>query len=261
MFRSIGLKNGFISINKKFSTSLWLKQQQQQFTNIRNRFQFKRFNSSSSSSSTKKKQTGIKALMAQYGYSALGVYLAISCIDFPISFLIVHQVGAEKVKQVQHDVFATVKSWFGIYQQQQQQQQEVEHTTDSGVDTNDHFQLNVKHEPDSELDSESIKPEQTLWESIYSSPLFTEVIVAYALHKSLVFIRVPLTAAITPPLVAKLRSMGYQIGKKEIATFASKAKAKVQGATGGSGLVADKAISEKLGTKATKKQRWWSWFF
>lgn len=234
-------------ICRKFATSQWLAFQRQQFIN-RAKFQLKRFQSTNAKAPEKKK-TGIKALVSQYGYSALGVYLALSCVDFPLSFLVVHHVGADKVKQVQDDVFTTVKSWFGI---KKPEPVLIEN------ESNDHFQLGAKHEEPTSL--QPLEPtEQTMWESIYQSPLFTEVIVAYALHKSLVFVRVPLTAAITPPIVAKLRSMGFQIGKQKITNFATTAATKKTGTNGS--LVADKVISEKFGTKATKKQKWWSWFF
>ncbi len=36
---------------------------------------------------------------------------------------------------------------------------------------------------------------------------------AYAIHKSFIFLRVPLTAAVTPKIVKKLRSWGWNIGK------------------------------------------------
>jgi N-terminal acetyltransferase 2 len=36
---------------------------------------------------------------------------------------------------------------------------------------------------------------------------------AYAIHKSFIFLRVPLTAAVTPKVVKTLRSWGWNIGK------------------------------------------------
>ena len=44
--------------------------------------------------------------------------------------------------------------------------------------------------------------------------LWTELVLAYAIHKSFIFIRVPLTAAVTPKVVKVLRGWGYDIGKK-----------------------------------------------
>lgn len=49
------------------------------------------------------------------------------------------------------------------------------------------------------------------------SGLATQLALAYAIHKSFIFIRVPLTAAILPKVVKILRSWGYQIGTKKVA--------------------------------------------
>lgn len=38
---------------------------------------------------------------------------------------------------------------------------------------------------------------------------------AYLVHKSLIFIRVPLTAAVLPKVVKTLRKWGYNIGKNK----------------------------------------------
>ena len=44
--------------------------------------------------------------------------------------------------------------------------------------------------------------------------IWTELALAYAIHKSLIFIRVPITAAVTPKVVKMLRGWGFEIGKK-----------------------------------------------
>ncbi|KAL7623482.1 DUF1279 superfamily [Parahypoxylon ruwenzoriense] len=44
--------------------------------------------------------------------------------------------------------------------------------------------------------------------------LGTQLALAYAVHKSFIFLRVPLTAAITPKVVKVLRSWGWNIGKR-----------------------------------------------
>lgn len=46
--------------------------------------------------------------------------------------------------------------------------------------------------------------------------LATQLALAYAIHKSFIFLRVPLTAAITPKVVKVLRSWGWQIGKRPV---------------------------------------------
>lgn len=42
----------------------------------------------------------------------------------------------------------------------------------------------------------------------------TQLALAYAIHKSFIFIRVPLTIALTPRLVKLLRGWGWDIGKR-----------------------------------------------
>jgi N-terminal acetyltransferase 2 len=44
--------------------------------------------------------------------------------------------------------------------------------------------------------------------------LATQLALAYAIHKSFIFIRVPITAAITPKVVKVLRGWGWDIGKR-----------------------------------------------
>lgn len=44
--------------------------------------------------------------------------------------------------------------------------------------------------------------------------IWTQLALAYAIHKSFIFIRVPLTVAATPKVVKVLRSWGWDIGKR-----------------------------------------------
>ncbi|GMG21952.1 unnamed protein product [Ambrosiozyma monospora] len=149
--------------------------------------QFNRFNSSKANTNTNgKKKTGIKALMQEYGYSALGVYLGLSCIDLPLCFLLVHSQGADQISEFQDQVL----SWIGW-----------------GKDNNSDDQNSTDLEPSSASQEKEKK-----------STLLTEFAVAYAIHKSLIFIRIPITAAITPAIVKKLRSLGFNVGKLHHAT-------------------------------------------
>lgn len=45
--------------------------------------------------------------------------------------------------------------------------------------------------------------------------IWTQLGLAYLVHKSLIFFRVPLTAAVLPKVVKTLRKWGYNIGKKK----------------------------------------------
>lgn len=42
--------------------------------------------------------------------------------------------------------------------------------------------------------------------------IWTQLLLAYGVHKSLIFFRVPLTAAVTPKVVKWLRARGWKIG-------------------------------------------------
>ncbi|KAF8863631.1 hypothetical protein BDZ45DRAFT_685863 [Acephala macrosclerotiorum] len=48
----------------------------------------------------------------------------------------------------------------------------------------------------------------------HDASLATQLALAYAIHKSFIFVRVPITAAITPKVVQILRGWGWDIGKR-----------------------------------------------
>lgn len=52
--------------------------------------------------------------------------------------------------------------------------------------------------------------------------IWTQLALAYAIHKSFIFLRVPLTAAVTPKVVKTLRRWGWDIGKRKPKTGAVK---------------------------------------
>lgn len=53
----------------------------------------------------------LKKLSREYGWSALGVYLALSALDFPFCFLAVRLVGTDRIGQIEHTVIDWVKGW------------------------------------------------------------------------------------------------------------------------------------------------------
>lgn len=46
------------------------------------------------------------------------------------------------------------------------------------------------------------------------SGIWTQLALAYAIHKSFIFIRIPIAAAVTPKVVKILRGWGWDIGKR-----------------------------------------------
>ena len=52
----------------------------------------------------------LKKLSKEYGWSAVGVYLALSVLDFPFCFLLVRIVGTDTIGKIEHYVVSTVSS-------------------------------------------------------------------------------------------------------------------------------------------------------
>lgn len=172
-------------------------------------------NNGSKQESTAPKKTGIKLLMSKYGYSALGVYIAISFIDLPLSFLLVHSMGQDRIVELEN----TVKGVFGfstdledspiVASLEKSEGSHIEMGKDGHVVTTMEAVAAPKEE------------EKEGWRAYISPTLLTEFGIAYALHKSLIFVRVPLTAAITPTIVKTLQRWGFKIGKKVAAVGAT----------------------------------------
>ncbi len=53
-----------------------------------------------------------------------------------------------------------------------------------------------------------------MWADEWGLGIWTQLALAYAIHKSFIFIRVPLTVAVTPKVVKVLRGWGWDIGKR-----------------------------------------------
>lgn len=74
--------------------------------------------------------------------------------------------------------------------------------------------------------------------------IWTQLALAYAIHKSFIFLRVPLTAAVTPKIVKTLRGWGWNIGRptrkaKGAVTSGSNSAGKTGVNTKGSGVKGD----------------------
>lgn len=175
------------------------------------------------STSTKQTPKGLKALMKEYGYSALGVYLLLSALDLPLCYALVHTAGREKIEYYENKV----KQYFGYGKSDEELKriQEINKIEDAA------------------------EPQETP-----TGPLswfsWTEFAIAYGIHKSVfIFVRVPLTAALTPTIVKTLRGWGFKIGSDKLATTAAIAKDNIASAS-----------SAKFGTRPTRKNKWF-WFF
>ncbi|KAF8436156.1 hypothetical protein BGX38DRAFT_1063008, partial [Terfezia claveryi] len=144
----------------------------------------------------------LKKLSREYGYAAIAVYLGLSALDFPFCFLAVRYLGTERIGQFEQSVINSFKRVvveleriFGIELHRGK-------VPEKNGDDEDH---RGGFGAVDEAQREAGKEGASLW---------TELVLAYAIHKSFIFIRVPLAAAVTPKVVKVLRGWGYDIGKK-----------------------------------------------
>ncbi|KAK8879074.1 peptide alpha-n-acetyltransferase nat2 [Apiospora arundinis] len=149
----------------------------------------------------------LKKLSREYGWSAVGVYLAMSVLDFPFCFLLVRVVGTDRIGALEHWVVSNakkvipedVKTWWHDYRTAMKKAEEENLGND---DISEGVEMATWGVEEAEARNKA------------EASLGTQLALAYAIHKSFIFIRVPLTAAVTPKVVKVLRSWGWNIGKR-----------------------------------------------
>ncbi|KAJ4306113.1 DUF1279 super [Collariella sp. IMI 366227] len=142
----------------------------------------------------------LKKLSREYGWTAVGIYFALSVLDFPFCFLLVRTVGTEKIAHLEEIVVSHaqrvipegVQNWWHDFRQR--------------------FQTS-KQEGELEVVGHGVE-EASQRSKQEGASLATQLALAYAIHKSFIFLRVPLTAAVTPRVVKVLRGWGWEIGKR-----------------------------------------------
>lgn len=139
----------------------------------------------------------IKHLSQEYGRAAIVVYLGISLIDYAVALGLVHQLGAKRIRTFEKTCLDTIEHYTGWHRHSDNHDGSDGKGTATAVGKDE---------------------EVSIW---------TEAAIAYGIHKALfIFIRVPITAAITPPIVKALQRRGYKVGKsaKDAANAATAAK-------------------------------------
>ncbi|CAK7271192.1 DUF1279 super [Sporothrix epigloea] len=150
----------------------------------------------------------IKKLSREYGWTAVGVYFGLSLLDFPFCFLLVRTLGTDRIAAAEDFVVKHVKAvipesikerWHdyrtALAETKRENGQEVAQVPE---DDNDTWGVKVAEERNK-----------------HEASLATQLALAYAVHKSFIFVRVPLAAAVTPKVVKVLRSWGWKIGKSK----------------------------------------------
>ncbi|RPA95455.1 hypothetical protein L873DRAFT_1812760 [Choiromyces venosus 120613-1] len=143
----------------------------------------------------------LKHLSREYGYSALGVYLLLSALDFPFCFLAVRYFGTERINKLEASAIGFVKPyWVSL-------RSAIGYPVPVPVG-------GVVEEEEEKGRGRWDEVKDAEGEVAKGASIWTELALAYAIHKSFIFIRVPLTAAVTPKVVKVLRSWGWNIGRK-----------------------------------------------
>jgi len=145
----------------------------------------------------------LKKLSREYGWSALGVYFLLTALDFPFCFAAVRLLGVERIGQWEHVVIGAVKD---VFRSVWPFGSPVEEGNGSNADIENSEQAEAYDHGVTEAQRRNESAEASIW---------TQLAFAYAIHKSFIFIRVPLTAAITPKVVKTLRGWGWNIGKRK----------------------------------------------
>ncbi|TWU70793.1 hypothetical protein ED733_000372 [Metarhizium rileyi] len=146
-------------------------------------------------------------LSKEYGWSAVGVYLALSVLDFPLCFLLVRIVGTDTIGKIEHYVVSTVKQF--VPESLRHKCHEYWRSFKSKeVETMGNDNISDK------VEMAGWGVEEAQERNAEEASLGTQLALAYAIHKSFIFLRVPLTAAVTPKVVKVMRSWGWNIGKR-----------------------------------------------
>lgn len=231
----------------------------------------RRYNSSSSSTTSASGASEepslsfsqrMKKLSREYGWAALGVYLALTALDLPFCFLAVRMLGTDRIGHWEHVVIETFKGLVK-WPLSTAAQEKIDAAGDlvnekvsdavavvgEGGGDGEGEGRRVLEESSSQYRADEIEDHgykeadkanrgadaSMLCHSSHLVPclclsgylasflttdhtlphlgIWTQLGLAYVIHKSFIFVRVPLAAAITPKVVKTLRSWGWNIGK------------------------------------------------
>ncbi|EJS43534.1 nat2p [Saccharomyces arboricola H-6] len=206
---------------------------------------------SESNGGKKAEQHGIKGLIAKYGYSALIVYILLTCVDLPLCFLGVHSLGEEKIKIY----FNRGKQLIGKGEQDESKVIEQ-------VRKKQAHRAEIQAKNADNVEDASKKTFNERWQEVKDSTLLAELLIAYGIHKSLIIIRVPLTALLTPAFVKLLQKLGIDLMKKQkkvFQTMASGAKIRYKGNNPSDFIKNDATALDITKRKPrTKSQKWFN---
>ncbi|KAK0514544.1 hypothetical protein JMJ35_003161 [Cladonia borealis] len=167
-----------------------------------------------------------RKLTREYGWSAFGVYMLLSLLDFPFCFAAVRYLGTDRIGHYEHVVVEWVvgvvpegvREWWGgvrggVGRMMGAKEVEGGKVEGKGGVVVEGYAV-VEGEEGGEVYDHGVREAEERNEREDAS-IWTQLALAYAIHKSFIFIRVPLTAAVTPKVVKTLRGWGWDIGKRK----------------------------------------------
>jgi len=138
----------------------------------------------------------------KYGWAVVGIYLGLSALDFPFCFLAVRWFGPERIGHLEHvivdHVWRAVETVIPGLKEKREKNEALAEAEGKGRDL-----VGLGSAPSAEELLEVKNESASIW---------TQLLLAYGVHKSLFFIRIPVTLAITPRIVKTLRGWGWKIG-------------------------------------------------
>ena len=152
----------------------------------------------------------------------MGIYFALSALDFPFCFLAVRLLGTERIGHWEHVVVESfwkiVEIPFPNIRQSDAEAQEM--TAGGDVAIREGGGWGVEEAEAENQSDRACEYDQVLTAAMMAKynalAIWTQLALAYAIHKSFIFIRVPITVAITPKVVKTLRGWGWDIGKRKV---------------------------------------------
>ncbi|OQO05280.1 hypothetical protein B0A48_09047 [Cryoendolithus antarcticus] len=161
----------------------------------------------------------LRRLSKQYGWVAVGVYFGLSVIDFPFCFLAVRLAGPERIGKLEHAILGWLTTTFApAWRVLQPAAEPVWNAIEPAVE----WVLGIfRTRPQAvELSGAAIEEAAVKAENKKraGASIWTELAIAYGIHKTLlIFVRVPLAAALTPKVARVLQSYGWKVGKAKVA--------------------------------------------
>jgi hypothetical protein len=151
----------------------------------------------------------LKKLSKEYGWYAVGVYFALSVLDFPFCFLAVQLIGPERIGHYEHLILNKFWEIMPFERPWQKEDEKIVLGLPDSAEREGGQVVAGGEKVKGNGEGASEYTEYRLNSSDQDSGIWTQLALAYAVHKSLLPLRIPVTAAILPRVVKTLRQWGW----------------------------------------------------